>query len=187
MCHFTGSKVPLQKILYPGSCHAFQVPAPGFQQLLLSQGWQQQPLAGEDQSSSLTASHQPCGFPAQTSDGTGLCGQSSSTPQLEQLQGAGSMARAPVSREGEVGDPSPPLGMSSSSSAHHATNTSLPVMEELPSAARLGSPAPGKSHSSKNHSPFWLCSFGGWHLQYVESVTDPLKELSLSNIHPHQN
>lgn len=63
------------------------------------------------------------------------------------------MARAHVSRVGELGGPSPPLGISSMSSAPHATDTSLPMMEELPSAARLGCPASAKSHSSKNHSP----------------------------------
>lgn len=168
---FNRKQGTLQRILFPGSCHTFQVPASSSQQLLFSQAWHQQPQSGQYQSSSLTASHQPCGFPAQTNDGTKLRGQSSSTPELGQLQGAGSMARARESREGELGGPSPPLGTSSMSSAHHGTDTSLPTMEEFPTAARLGCPASAKSHSSKNHSPTWLCSFG-WLASQIHGASD---------------
>lgn len=70
------------------------------------------------------------------------------------------MARAHVSREGELEGPLASLGISSMCSAHHATDTSLPVMEELPLAARLGCPASAKGIPARTIPPkallLWL-------------------------------
>lgn len=86
------------------------------------------------------------------------------------------MARAHVSREGELGGPSAPLGISSMCSAHHATDTSLPMMEELPLAARLGCPASAKGIPARTIPPSGSAPLAAWHPKFMEPVTDELKE-----------